>query len=86
MRGINAELRAKAFRQEKNHSGLMTPKIRSMTFTEDVNEYIEFTYWGFFRGVRQVRWTLETSRKLFMSYPITLSFFYMAIEKNVKVL
>jgi len=50
MRGINAELRAKAFRQEKNHSGLMTPKIRSMTFTEDVNEYIEFTYWGFFSG------------------------------------
>lgn len=40
----------------------------------------------FFRGLRQVRWTLETSRKLFMSYPITLSFFYIVIEKNEKVL
>lgn len=54
MRGINAALRAKAFCQDKIHSGLMTPKIRSMTFTEDVNEYTKFTYWGFFRGVRQV--------------------------------
>lgn len=51
MRGINAALRAKDFCQDKIHSGLMTPKIRSMTFTEDVNEYTKFTYWGFFRGV-----------------------------------
>lgn len=50
MRGINAALRAKVFCQDKIHSGLMTPKIRSMTFTEDVNEYTEFTYWGFFSG------------------------------------
>lgn len=78
----------KRFSSRENHSGLMTPEIRSMTFTEDVNEYIEFTYWVFFlfRGVRQVRWTLDASRQLFMSYPVTFSFFYMAVEKNEKVL